>query len=193
MPEPILTLILKTVISPLTKLGEAIFGSYQKTRQQPTLSIRLEFGSSSRMTRGLSPNNNFPPEGEAIFVGDLGKMNHYYDLSWRYDMFITNDSEYTAFQLHPAEHVGIKLTFKPHFDYTKPIQPNETIQYEMTASVNYFEGTYFEADERVHRGPIDEFQIEYTNAKKKVTFYTRFRPTAKDVRDKNVHGRLDEL
>ncbi len=190
MAEPLtLATILKSAITPFTKIGEAIFSSYKKRNQQPTLSIKLDFHNSSRMTRGLSSNNNFPPEGEAIPVWEVGNMNHFYDMSWTYEMSITNDSEYTAYQLYIVEHEGIRLNFNPAFDFTKPITPNTTVTYELKAFYSMFEGTPSQTDEFVKKGPIEVFRIEYTNSEKEVKFYTEFRPQA-ELRERNSYGRV---
>lgn len=151
--------LLKLLSTPFVKLGEALFSGYKKRNQQPTLSVRLQFNNSFRTNKGLSTRNNFPPIGEAIPYDMVGSLNHFYDLGWTYEMHITNDSEYSAYQLYVVEHEGITLTFEPAFDYTKPIGPNETVRYEMKAFYYMFEGVYTQADATVKKGPIDVFRI----------------------------------
>lgn len=184
---------LKLLASPALKLYEKISGKSKLKNQQPTLSIRLEFRNRGRMVNGLVPTEELIRNDKVFTIDEFGKLERYYNLHWNYVMYLTNDSEYTAYRLRPFEHEGILLQFEPAFDYTKPVQPNETLEYKVKATVENYVGNYIAADTTLKLGPIEVFRLEYTNSQKEVLFYTDFHPTLPDVRDKNVYGKVGDL
>ncbi|QIX62879.1 hypothetical protein HER32_17540 [Hymenobacter sp. BT18] len=185
MPEAILFTAIK-VLGPVAKLLSPFVSPIRKYFEQPKVAVRLVFQHSGRRTHGMTQNNKFPPNGEAISIGDLANYNHLYELRWNFELILTNNSEITAYRLRFPEHEGIKVTIEPAFDYTFPLAPNARRVYTLTATIPY-ESTPAEADKVVKEGPASVLRIEYENIKGR-RYYTDFYAKEKDETKKNEYG-----
>lgn len=150
-------------------------------RPEVTIEITPKGGLSA--PRGLSPKNVVNKEGYI----DGNNAIRIFELTWRFDVKITNNSELTAFypilEYNPN---GPKFTQIGKINRLEPIKPAESL--ELKAEYKKYEETMGKDRTQIGQAPPTEFSelgilLSYENSKKR-RFFTLFDYNSKN--NKNI-------
>ena len=149
----------------------------KKKRDQPKLAINIINGGRGRMRANATVYHPFELSEDRVITFEQQQLLSFdWDLSWRFTLKITNQSEFAAYQVKviPFMEQGVTMHLDPKIDFTTPFVFNKTETYEVVCRRTY-RCKPEEADAIIAEYPFGRFQIEYANAHG-VKFITSYNP-----------------
>jgi hypothetical protein len=149
---------------------KAFFDLFRKKKlvlSQPRLAISLINGGRGRFRANDVMYHPFELGEDRVITFDQQKLLAFdWNLTWNFTLKITNQTEYTAYNVRiadfPHEEQFVQMHLTPPIDITTPFKPHDTEAFEVVCRLNH-RATAEEADVIIKNYPFKALRIEYTN------------------------------